>query len=73
MTPPADPEVTDLLQHLIRNQCVNDGTETSGHEIRSAELLTTVVEGPGVQVERFHGRRWSPGSRAATRPPRRCA
>ena len=34
-------EVTDLLQHLIRNECVNDGTATSGHEARSADLLET--------------------------------
>jgi acetylornithine deacetylase/succinyl-diaminopimelate desuccinylase-like protein len=53
MTGAAAPEVTDLLQHLIRNECVNDGTETSGHEIRSADLLTTVVAGPGVEIERY--------------------
>ena len=27
---PMTDEVTDLLQHLIRNACVNDGTEASG-------------------------------------------
>ena len=32
-------EATDLLQHLIRNACVNDGTPGSGQEHRSAELL----------------------------------
>ena len=31
-------EVTDLLQLLIRNQCVNDGTVASGAEIRSVDL-----------------------------------
>src|SRR4051794_11517271 len=30
-------EVTDLLQHLIRNECVNDGTTESGHEVRSVD------------------------------------
>ena len=28
-------ETTDLLQRLIRNSCVNEGTAESGHEIRS--------------------------------------
>ena len=39
--PPDDPtgEVTDLLQHLIRNACVNDGTVASGHEDRSVDVL----------------------------------
>ncbi len=46
-------EVTDLLQHLIRNACVNDGTEASGHEERSADLLTSYLEGDGLELERF--------------------
>jgi acetylornithine deacetylase/succinyl-diaminopimelate desuccinylase-like protein len=46
-------EVTDLLQHLIRNACVNDGTEDSGHEVRSADLLQTYLEGEGLDCERF--------------------
>ena len=46
-------EVTDLLQHLIRNACVNDGTETSGHEVRSADLLATYLEGDGLELERY--------------------
>ena len=32
-------EVTDLLQHLIRNACVNDGNVASGHEARSVDTL----------------------------------
>ena len=32
-------ETTDLLQHLIRNECVNDGTPASGHEVRSVDTL----------------------------------
>ncbi len=28
-----------LLQELIRNRCVNDGTRDSGHEIRSVGTL----------------------------------
>ena len=46
-------EVTDLLQHLIRNACVNDGTVASGHEVRSADLLATYFEGSGIDVERY--------------------
>ncbi|HEY3141169.1 MAG TPA: M20/M25/M40 family metallo-hydrolase [Acidimicrobiales bacterium] len=47
------PEVTDLLQHLIRNACVNDGSMESGHEDRSADLLTSYFEGSGLDVERY--------------------
>ncbi len=46
-------EVTDLLQHLIRNECVNDGTAASGQEERSADLLTSFLEGDGLDLERF--------------------
>jgi acetylornithine deacetylase/succinyl-diaminopimelate desuccinylase-like protein len=46
-------EATDLLQHLIRNQCVNDGTVDSGHEYRNAELLEGYLEGSGVDMETF--------------------
>ena len=46
-------EVTDLLQQLIRNACVNDGTEGSGQEVRSADLLQTYLEGDGLDIERY--------------------
>ncbi|HEY7915837.1 MAG TPA: M20/M25/M40 family metallo-hydrolase [Acidimicrobiales bacterium] len=46
-------EATDLLQHLIRNQCVNDGTAASGQEHRSAELLGDYLEGSGVDLETY--------------------
>ena len=46
-------EVTDLLQHLIRNECVNDGTATSGHEVRSADVLESYLEGAGLDLERY--------------------
>ena len=39
-------ETTDLLQHLIRNECVNDGTPASGHEIRSADTLASYLQAP---------------------------
>jgi acetylornithine deacetylase/succinyl-diaminopimelate desuccinylase-like protein len=32
---------------------VNDGTPESGEEIRNADLLQGLIEGPGVEVERF--------------------
>ncbi len=47
------PEVTDLLQHLIRNECVNDGQVTSGQEVRSADVIETYLEGPGLDLERY--------------------
>jgi acetylornithine deacetylase/succinyl-diaminopimelate desuccinylase-like protein len=40
-------EVTDLLQQLIRNRCVNDGTVTSGEETRSVDLLAGYLAGAG--------------------------
>src|SRR3954451_5423039 len=46
-------EATELLQSLIRNACVNDGTPASGEEVRNADLLQTYLEGSGLDVERF--------------------
>lgn len=46
-------EVTELLQQLIRNRCVNEGTAESGHEVRSAETLAAYLAGPGVEMRRF--------------------
>ncbi|MGD0313285.1 MAG: M20/M25/M40 family metallo-hydrolase [Acidimicrobiales bacterium] len=44
-------EATDLLRQLIRNRCVNDGTEASGQELRSADMLRGYLEGSGVDME----------------------
>jgi acetylornithine deacetylase/succinyl-diaminopimelate desuccinylase-like protein len=44
---------TELLQGLIRNECVNDGTPDSGHETRNADLLQQYLEGGGLAVERL--------------------
>jgi acetylornithine deacetylase/succinyl-diaminopimelate desuccinylase-like protein len=54
-------EATELLQALIRNACVNDGTPDSGGERRNADTLQTYLEGAGLDVERFtpHGDRTS--------------
>ncbi len=46
-------ETVELLQTLIRNRCVNDGTAESGGEVRNADVLQQVIEGAGVDVERF--------------------
>jgi acetylornithine deacetylase/succinyl-diaminopimelate desuccinylase-like protein len=43
----------ELLQTLIRNRCVNDGTAASGEEVRNADVLEAVVAGPGVEIERY--------------------
>jgi acetylornithine deacetylase/succinyl-diaminopimelate desuccinylase-like protein len=43
-------ESIELLQRLIRNACVNDGSLTSGQEIRSVETLEEFL---GVQGHRF--------------------
>ncbi len=49
-------EVTDLLQHLIRNACVNDGTADSGNESRSADVLDQYLSDAGLAVQRFAAR-----------------
>jgi acetylornithine deacetylase/succinyl-diaminopimelate desuccinylase-like protein len=46
-------EVTDLLQHLIRNACVNDGAPDSGEESRNADVLESYLEGSGIDLERY--------------------
>jgi acetylornithine deacetylase/succinyl-diaminopimelate desuccinylase-like protein len=48
-----DTEVIDLLQQLIRNACVNDGTKASGGESRSVDLLDTYLAGSGCDVQRY--------------------
>jgi acetylornithine deacetylase/succinyl-diaminopimelate desuccinylase-like protein len=47
---------TELLQALIRNACVNDGTPESGEEVRNADLLQQYLEGAGLDVQRFDSR-----------------
>ncbi len=46
-------EATELLQHLIRNRCVNDGTVASGHEHRNADLLGDYLAGCGLDMETY--------------------
>lgn len=45
--------VTRLLQQLIRNRCVNDGTPASGGEARSVEVIADHLAGGGVEVETY--------------------
>ena len=44
---------TELLQQLIRNECVNDGSKDSGHELRSVDTLQGFLEGGGLDSQRF--------------------
>ena len=46
-------ETVELLQTLIRNACVNDGSPQSGQEVRNADVLQTFLEGPGLDIARF--------------------
>lgn len=55
MSPTAQPtsDVVALTQQLIRNRCVNDGTEGSGGEVRNADLLCSYLEGSGLDLQRY--------------------
>lgn len=46
-------DTVPLLQEMIRNRCVNDGTVESGHETRNADLLRSELEGAGADFEVF--------------------
>ena len=41
-------QTVELLQQLIRNQCVNDGTVGSGQEVRTSDVLRAYLEGTGL-------------------------
>lgn len=43
----------ELLQTLIRNACVNDGTPESGQEVRNVDSLQHFLEGSGLEFERY--------------------
>ncbi|MEM7341202.1 MAG: M20/M25/M40 family metallo-hydrolase [Actinomycetota bacterium] len=47
------PQTVELLQAMIRNACVNDGTATSGHESRNADTLAAFLDGAGLDTERY--------------------
>ena len=44
-------QTVELLQTLIRNQCVNDGTATSGNETRNADVLRQFLGGTGLDIQ----------------------
>jgi acetylornithine deacetylase/succinyl-diaminopimelate desuccinylase-like protein len=44
-------QTVELLQQLIRNQCVNDGSLESGHEVRTTDVLKTYLQGSGLDLE----------------------
>ena len=46
-------QTVDLLQAMIRNACVNDGTPESGQEVRNADLLASYLGGSGLDVQSF--------------------
>lgn len=46
-------QTVELLQTLIRNACVNDGTAESGHEFRNVDSLVHFLEGTGLDIERY--------------------
>jgi acetylornithine deacetylase/succinyl-diaminopimelate desuccinylase-like protein len=48
---------SDLLAHLIRNECVNDGTADSGFESRSADVIAQYLGDTGLDLERPTARR----------------
>ena len=70
-------ETVELLQVLIRNRCVNDGTAASGFETRNADTLRAYLGDTGFDAQHFEptpgaGRSWR-ASRAPTRTRRACA
>ena len=46
-------ESVELLQQLIRNQCVNDGSVGSGQEVRTSDVLRAYLDGSGLDVQVF--------------------
>jgi acetylornithine deacetylase/succinyl-diaminopimelate desuccinylase-like protein len=44
-------ETVELLQQLIRNQCVNDGSLGSGQEVRTSDVLRTYLGKTGLDLE----------------------
>jgi len=43
----------ELLQTMIRNQCVNDGTEASGHEDRNVDTLAALLDSVSAPYETY--------------------
>lgn len=56
MTDTATGEAVELVQQLIRNRCVNDGTPESGNEDRQVATLRAYLEGAGAELQTFSKR-----------------
>ena len=56
-------QTVELLQQLIRNQCVNDGTLASGQEVRTVDVLKTYLAGSGLDLEVYEPA-WAPGRKS---------
>jgi len=52
----ATAESVDLLRHLIRNACVNDGTAESGQEAASVDVIAQYLGDTGLDLERYEPR-----------------
>src|SRR5258708_24102060 len=44
-------QTVELLQQLIRNRCVNDGSVGSGQEVRTSDVLRGYLDGSGLDVD----------------------
>jgi acetylornithine deacetylase/succinyl-diaminopimelate desuccinylase-like protein len=53
VTVDAQEETTELLQELIRNQCVNDGQVSSGDEVRSVDTIAAYLGETGLDLQRY--------------------
>jgi acetylornithine deacetylase/succinyl-diaminopimelate desuccinylase-like protein len=63
-------EAVELIRTLIANACVNDGTEASGQEQRNADVLGSLLEGTGADVERYEPAPGRVSLVASVEPPR---
>ena len=57
-------QTVELLQQLIRNQCVNDGSVASGQEVKTSDVLKTYLQGSGLDIEVYQ-----PDARAGPHQP----
>ncbi|MCP4084832.1 MAG: M20/M25/M40 family metallo-hydrolase [Actinomycetia bacterium] len=54
-------QTIELLQTMIRNACVNDGTPESGEEVRNSDVLQQVLDGCGLDIQVYDA---APGRRS---------
>jgi acetylornithine deacetylase/succinyl-diaminopimelate desuccinylase-like protein len=46
-------QTVELLQTMIRNRCVNDGTAASGEEVRNADTLRSFLGATGLDLQQY--------------------